>query len=327
MEASSLTSSSIAPTSAAGGLCRLVAHLHSSGQAAVASADGREAWTPGARAELQRLPLEPAVVPSPASIRQARKAKGIFIVSFLQSPTESLRANCFNYVCDRAGYDVEQLDKNGRRDVRRGLRCFSVRRCGAEEIAAKGFPAFGDTESRHGHLPPTTEDLRDVIACQENDPFVEFWGAWQEENLAAWLRVLKVDDWAFITNAYSASVFLRDCPNNALAYEVTRTCLAEEKRAWISYGISSLQATDNILSLHKFKLRMGYQALPRVRTFVVRPLLWPLLGTRLAIRWRGRAPRSLAARAAIKRPAGSAGSPADTTPPSGQCLPPGPRRG
>jgi hypothetical protein len=285
MEAPSLTQASSVATTASGGLRRLVAHLHSAGKVGVVSADGREAWVPGARAELQRLPLEPADVPAAASIRQARKAAGVFIVSFLQSPTEHRPANCFNYVCDQAGYDVEQLDKNGRRDVRRGRRCFSVRRCTVTEISTQGFAAFTDTEARHGHLPPTPEDLHEVIACQEPDPFIEFWGAWRDEQLAAWLRVLKVDNWAFITHAYSCSAHLRDCPNNALAYEVTRLCLVEEKRAWISYGISSLQATDNILSLHKFKLRMGYQALPRVRTFVVRPLLWPLLGARLASRW------------------------------------------
>jgi hypothetical protein len=62
-----------------------------------------------------------------------------------------------------------------------------------------------------------------------------------------------------------------------VAYEATRSLLVEDKKQSVSFGISSLQATPNLLSLHKFKLRMGYKAVPICRTFHVHWLLAPLV--------------------------------------------------
>ncbi len=257
---------------------RLAEFLASVGQPCVRAEDGSTIWIPGVRAELQRMPFETASAPTPREVGQVLSCKGIWIASYMVAPaTAGAAPNCFDYVCRDGQYDIEKLDKPARRDIRRGARSFTVRRSTWDEVTQKGFEAFKDTELRHGHLPPSPGDLEDIIGWSRHCPLAEAWGAWDEAGLAAWVRVLKADRWALITHAYSRMDALRNCPNNPLVYDLTRTLLLEEKRAQVSYGVSSLQATDNILSLHKFKIRMGYVAEPMCRQFVLHPMLRPFL--------------------------------------------------
>ena len=266
----------------AGQLPNLVEAFRSAGSPAVLSHDQTQAWVPLAQGQLQRIPLECPQAPDKADISAVLAQKSIWIAGWLQEPTAELPANCFDYACDDGEYCVEKLSKYGRRDVRRGLRSFEVRRCTWDELVDKGFSAYADAEARHGHTAPSPDELRQMAAAQRDCPLIELWGAWDGEDLAAWIKVMKVDDWAFITTACSCNEALRNCPNNAVTYEATRALLVAEGRRRVSYGISSLQATDNILSLHKFKLRMGYEALRRRRAFAVHPLLRPLVANRPA---------------------------------------------
>ena len=278
------TSASAQDTSTYSGkdLPEFVNYLKSAGQPCLLSLDGTQAWTPGVRAELMRLPVECTSPPDKNVLREVFGQKGIWLASFMLEPMNDRPANCFDYLCTDPAYCIENLTKNGRRDIRRGLRNFAVRRCTWDELLDKGLDAYADTEARHVHGEPSRDDLVEIAELYRDSPFVEIWGAWSEDVLDAWIKVLKIDDWAFITNAYSRNENLRNCPNNGLAYEVTKTCLVDEGRKSISFGISSLQATSNILSLHKFKIRMGYKAVPMCRTFIVHPLMRPMVKTRLA---------------------------------------------
>jgi len=265
-----------------GQLSDVVRCLRQAGQPAVLSEDGSEAWIPGVQAELQRIPMERTIPPDVRTIREVLAQPKTYIASFMLAPGPKHPANCFDYLCSDRQYRVESLTKNGRRDVRRGLRSFSVRPCTWEEVIAHGFTAYADGEARHGHAPPPGDILERLAAKDGRCPYFQLWGAWDKQGLAAWIRVIKVDDWASITTACSRHDALRDCPNNAVTYEATRTFLTEEGRRYVSYGVSSLQATGNILSLHKFKVRMGFKPVPMHRRFVVHPLLRPALQTRPA---------------------------------------------
>jgi len=263
-------------------LREFVGCLRGLGQPAVLDPNGAEAWVPGTRAELVRVPIERTAPASPEILRTVLGQRGIWVASYMQAADPEHPANCFDYVCTDRRYDVEKLEKYGRRDIRRGLRCFSVRRCTWDELLEHGYEGYADTDERHGHGRPSRQDFEAFVVLHRPCRFYEVWGAWRDDALHAWTKATKVDNWVFITTACSRNEYLRDCPNNALAYEATRTFLVEEKRRLVSFGISSVQATSNIVSLHKFKVRMGFQPVPFVRTFVPRRLLRPLLKPRLA---------------------------------------------
>ncbi len=251
--------------------------LTSTGQPALLDERDSTIWVPGVRAELQRMPSAATGVPDKGTIRRVLAQRGVWIASCLLEETPDRPANCFDYLRFGPDYELGELKKNARRDIRRGLRCFEVRRVDWDEVLRDGFDAYRDTEARHGHAPPHPDELKQMADRDRGCPCVELWGAIDDQGLAAWIRVLKGDDWAFIVSACSRLDALRDCPNNALAFTATHTFLVEEKLNSVSYGISSLQATDNVASLHRFKLRMGFSPVRRYRQFVVHPVLRPLL--------------------------------------------------
>lgn len=239
--------------------------------------DGKHCWIPNTRGELMRHPSDSTAPVPDEEIREVLGLPGVWVASYMRDPTAEHPANCFNYLCRDPKYGLEGLSKYGRRDVRRGLRSFSVRTISWEELLENGQQAYADTTERHGHERNPRKELEEAVARQKNIPYYELWGAWKEHLLAAWIKVIKIDAWAFITEAYSAGAFHRDCPNNAVVYEATRTFLNEENRRVVSYGISSIQATSNIASLHKFKVRLGFEPVPFCRTFALHWMLKPML--------------------------------------------------
>lgn len=256
--------------------------LRAAGRPYVLEDDGAAIWAPGARGELQRLPMACTAPADEAVLREVLSQRGTWIAGYIEEPGPSRAANCFDYLCFDRSYDVTTLSKHARRDIRRGRRGFTVRRTSWQEVAEHGLRAYSDTEARHGHAPPGPRELQELARQFDGCPCVEAWGAWDESGLAAWIRVVKADDWAMIAAACSRHDALPQCPNNAVVYRATRTFFAEENRRSVSFGVSSLQATSNVASLHRFKLRMGFEPASRHRRFAVHGLIRPLLRSRPA---------------------------------------------
>lgn len=268
---------------AAGGTLRAYAdYLKKLGQPCEISADGKQAWIPGRRGSLHRFPVECTEPVEPAMLRTLLRKRGIWLLYYSLEPGEGHPANCFDYVCRAPDYRIEDLPANARRDIRRGLRSFTVRLCMWDELAEHGFAAHVDTAARHGYAEPDPQWLADMVGRQRGTPFYEVWGAWREDGqLAAWMTVIKIDNWAIIDIARSRSEALKWCPNNAICYAATRRLLVEEGRSYVSYGGSSIQVDVNELSMHKYKIKMGYEPLRLCRVFRTRPLLRPIVTSRL----------------------------------------------
>jgi len=263
-----------------GSLAEYVDHLVSLDLPARLSANGDQAWVPGERGHLQRLPVECTEVPDPAEVRRLLRLRGIWLVSYQLPADEAHPANCFNYVRRDPDYRIEDLPSKVRNKVRRGLRNFTVRLCTWDEVVEKGFQAFADTDARHGNLKATPAALHRYAEARRHLPFYDIWGAWFEEELAGWTTIVKIDDWAMIEVGRSRTHRLRLAPNNAIRYVMTRHLLQTERRAFVSSGVSSLQEDGHQLSMHTYKTGMGYEAIPLCRTFVPRTLLSPALTTR-----------------------------------------------
>ncbi|MHC4158228.1 MAG: hypothetical protein ACYSSO_04025 [Planctomycetota bacterium] len=274
----------VTPHAQGGTLSDFFDYLKRTKQPCDISTDRTQVWFYGAAGELIRIPLECLEPVEPARLQDLLRQRGVWVVSYLLDGDESHPPNCFDYVCRDSTYSIEKLHAYARRDIRRGLRSFTVRLCTWEELEEKGFAAEADTAARHGYAAPLPEGLKRKISQQRGSPFFEIWGAWDGDDLTAWLQLAKIGNWATIDVVRSCTKSLRLCPNNALLYAVTRRILVEEKREYISYGLSSSQVSVDQLSMHKYKIRMGYEALPLHRVFVVHPLLRPLLTPR-AVSW------------------------------------------
>lgn len=304
LDAAFLTS--VAPRSPGGSLPELVRHLASAGEPCALGDGGRQAWIESPRHVLFRLPVERLEAVEPGEAAGLLRRRGVRIVNWLRPAAAPAEANCHDYVCRDAGYDLSRLGPNPRRDVRRGLRSFAVRLCTWEEWAEQGLAAHAETERRHGNPEPGPGDFRRLAGRWRGTPFLEIWGAWRDGGLAAWMTVLKVEDWALVDLVRSRSAALRLCPNNAVLFAVTWSVLRAERRRLLSYGTSSLQVGADEESLHRYKVGMGFEALPVTRVFACRPAVRLLLESPVLARILGHLAAALPRSPSVRKLAGVA---------------------
>ena len=262
-----------------GSLAEFVEHLKALGRSAALSPDGKQAFVPGTRGELQRFPLECHDKPDSEFVRSVLGLPGTRLVSYLVPGDDQHVANSVDYVCRVPGYCLDVLRPNTRNNIRRGLRAFTVRLCSWDELAEKGMAAYAETTRRHGYREPDTSQLQGIVRRLRDSGFYDIWGAWHEDELIAWTTVAKIDDWAIIDIARSCDLALKRNANNAVCYEILHRSLAEERRRYVTYGLSSIQVEANTHSLHEYKLRMGFEAVPVCRVFEFHPMFKTVLAS------------------------------------------------
>jgi len=257
----------------------VVRHLEALGEPCATAAAGAQAWIQYPRGVLLRFPLD-CTAPVDAGERDGLlRLPGVRLLNWLEDPDEAHPASCVHYLCRDQAYDLPRLDRQARQNVRRGLKGFDLRPCTWEEWAGMGFAAYAETEARHGYAAALPL-FRRLADRWKGCPFHEIWGAWQGEELAAWLTVLKVDDWAMVEVVRSRTSALSGRPNNALLYLAGRQALVEERRRYVTLGTSSLQVGADEQSMHRYKVDMGYEAVPLRRVFAAPRLVRPVLEAR-----------------------------------------------
>lgn len=266
------------PTASAPGvtLADFIGGFEQRGLPCALTAGATQGWIPGVRGELQRFPNECTGPVDSATRRRLLRRRGIWIVSCLVEPDRTHPPNCFNYVCRNREYDLSKLRKQVRKTIRRGMRQLDIRLCTWDEIAEHGRPAYDDTLERHGFARSAGDGVKRASTSKRDLRFHEAWGAWHHRDLVAWLTLGKIDNWAFFINTCSCSHALRLGANSALRHVVTHHVLVEENREWISSGVSSIYAGTQ-WGIHRYKVRSGYQAIPRHRQFFLHPLVRPFI--------------------------------------------------
>ena len=90
------------------------------------------------------------------------------------------------------------------------------------------------------------------------------------------MSIIEVDNWLEIEGSFSSNAYRKSYPNDTLIYNILSHYLAEENRDCVCYGLSSIQARNNEEGLHAFKTKMGFEAKPVHRAFLLNPFLRPL---------------------------------------------------
>lgn len=247
--------------------------LRATGLRVVAGSE-RSLWVSHERFAMQRQPHCTLHVPGPDEIAEVFKRTHAPLLSFVTHATLDRVANSCLYICKDPEYSMGTLTKGPRYDVRRGFAELQIRPADKNEILEKGLQAYCDTRARTGLSGGTREAFQARFGCLQ--PGTQFFGAFKEERLAAFFTATEVDDWVSI-GGWSGDEFLPLRPNNALVYYAVHYYLVERKLRIVSYGLSSVQAVTNAEGLHRFKVKMGFEALPVHRAFVVNPLLRPFV--------------------------------------------------
>jgi hypothetical protein len=169
-------------------------------------------------------------------------------------------------------YTLEQLSAATRRNVRRGLKELEMGPLSAEHLLDHGYEPYSDWLRRVGLEQQTRRDFRRLFTKRARCPAHVFWGAWKDRKLASFLSVTELEEWVEIDGCFSADALLHLRPNDALFFSVLSTYMRRERCHTVSYGISSVQLDTNKEGLHAFKTKVGFEAVPVHRAFVLHPV-------------------------------------------------------
>jgi hypothetical protein len=221
----------------------------------------------------------PAVTGAPdgEELRRVFRHGRAAVASYLVEPDAGHPANACLYVCRDRGYALDRLAPPMRRNVRRGTSALRVAWLTRDEVLAHGLTAYCDTRRRLGLSDGTPSHFARRFGRRARNPAHVFLGAWKDDRLSGFLSITEVDAYAEIEGSFAADAFRGDRPSDTLLYSALRLYLVERGFAEVSYGLSSIQAESNAVGLHRFKLKVGFAALPVHRAFVSHPWLRPLV--------------------------------------------------
>lgn len=181
----------------------------------------------------------------------------------------------YQLTCDNADYGLEALSSNTRSKVRRGLRRCRIEPVDLDVLREAGKRAHQDTVGRQGREGALAGERWDrFFRAAAASPGFEGWGAWVEDDLAAFLVTVTFDDGVEFLLARSGNDTLGAYPNNALIFTLTEEMLVRRRVAQITFGLESLEPVG---PLDQFKFSMGYDARPLRQRIVFHPLLRSVL--------------------------------------------------
>src|SRR4030042_5590414 len=189
---------------------------------------------------------------------------------------DSVGKSSYTIVCSDKNYDINSVDaKYARRQTRRGLEHFQIRQLDFIDLVEHNC-INADTLIRQERKPRVWTDKRWKRYCLSATGItgLEAWGAFYENNLAAFIVAYQMDDYFEILHHSSATEYLHLYPNNALVFSVTKLKLSSMEVNHVSYGPQSLDAPE---SLETFKFRMGFEKLPMKQGIIFHPIIRPFI--------------------------------------------------
>jgi hypothetical protein len=248
--------------------------LTSSGERTLPGAPGT-VWVSYDRLAMMRMPFFAVNEPPKDELKRVFWRGPAVVATYYLSPDAHHPGNACLYVCDDRTYGFDKLSPVMRRNVRRGLRELRIETIHSDEVSLHGLQTFLDTLRRNGLQQFSPEEFRRQIALRASSAGHVFVGAWKDNELAAYLSLVDVEDWVEVTSCFSSDAFLQFRPNDALLFFALSRYLVEKKYRAVTFGSSSIQPGSNRMGLHAFKTKVGFEARPVHRAFVVHPLLRP----------------------------------------------------
>jgi hypothetical protein len=231
---------------------------------------------------VRRLPTFDLTAPSPEEVDQALLGTRALIASYVTEPDATSTANTWLYLCGDRHYSLQQRPAAMRRNVRRASRELVVAPLSSAEVMTYGRRAFCDTRWRNALDDGSLTGFHRYFARYVGLPGREYLGAWRDGQLAGFVTIVRVDDWAEL-GLFSMTSMLPYRPNDALLYAALSRYLTAPDCRVVCYGLRSIEPGFTSSGLHRFKVKVGFEAKPVHRAFVLRRGLRPL-ANRLTLR-------------------------------------------
>lgn len=231
---------------------------------------GEVAWYDVGRRFFMSAPPNFPVAPSDDELAQVFRATGAVGLRYA-APLHAPGKLSYQIVLDDPGYGLESLSANNRSKVRRGIKRCRVESVSPAAIAQEGKRAHADTVGRQGRDGVLDGDRweRFFAAAAVTEGF-EGWGAYVDDELAAFLITVVFEDSVEFLLARSRSDMLNAYPNNALIFTVAEEMLTRRRLREITFGLESLEPVG---PLDQFKFGMGFTQRPLRQRVVFHPFV------------------------------------------------------
>jgi hypothetical protein len=232
-------------------------------------------WAQYESLAMMRIPDFVLSPPSPGEVERLLWRGRIAVATYLRHPDGSHPANAWLYVCRNKSYRIEDLCVAGRRDARRASRSLRIDFIDWPTVLEHGFPAYSQSRQRVGLSDDTLGHFQSRLTRFSGNSCHRAIGAWTENKLIAFMALIVVDDWVAIEGSFSTNDDRTLCPNDGLASFLLRYFLVERDFTTVTYGLSSIQELNQSGGLHTYKKKVGFEAHPVHRAFVLHPLVRP----------------------------------------------------
>jgi len=208
--------------------------------------------------------LEPMVLPhmmkpvDRSQVRRAMKRSGALMARWVDM-WDTQECPWWWTTCDDKDYDVSNLSKRGRRDVRASLRRCEVRLLEptSQWLAEHGYAVYRNAHLGYGDEATMSAEqyARGILNMSEYSGR-ESWGAFIGDTLVGYSICMVQDNAVLLSNAKSDPAHNKAMPNNALTYTLTQHYLKERGFLYVTDGSRSV-AHDT--AFQHFVERMGYR--------------------------------------------------------------------
>jgi hypothetical protein len=185
------------------------------------------------------------------------------------------------YILRDKEYDYQNLPRGAKRSILDGLEKCSVREISFDYLTKHGMALNLDTLKRQGRSEPLfTRPDRWEQFCSAGRQVegAGAWGAFVDDQLAAYLVTFIIDDSVVILHSMSQTELMPFHPNHALQYSVVKEMLL---RPEISLMCGANVSVIDLPQLRSYKQRMGWEILPVNFVVVFHPMVEALLLGRL----------------------------------------------
>lgn len=232
-------------------------------------------WFDAGPRVLQAFPYHWVINPSESEIDSLLKNNNFVALRYSTFFEAATGAVSYHAVFDGPEYNLEDLDRRSRQNVRKGLKNCRVEPIPFERLAEEGWELEKDTLDRQNRKGPyTKESWRKRCLAAGEIPGFEAWGAIIAGKLAATLLSFQSDDCCELIFQQCRSEFLGERVNNAVTYHVTHTIIQRPEIKSVFYTLQSLDAPPEI---DEYKFRMNYKVKPVRQRVAFHPWLRPFV--------------------------------------------------
>lgn len=240
----------------------------------------------------QAFPYHHVIEPEEAEIAQMLRQYSVLGLRYSTPFHAPVGIPSYHVVLDGPTFQMEQVPKKARYDVRKGLSVVQVEPIPLERLAGEGWSLREDTLKRQKRPGAEKRSWWEKMCLSaEGLPGFEAWGALLDTQMVASMLTFVCDDCISILYQQSLSSYLRCGVNNALTFSVASEALERPGVKWVFYGLHSLDAPA---SVDHFKFRMGFTARPTRQRVTFHPLARPFFNrasyallSRVARSWPG----------------------------------------